>query len=106
MKPPREPWIALQLPERVAALLVLVPKEWPELEHYGMKPVGRGRALLFQASRPTMDRILDRCRYLLSWRREGRLVLPPGDRVQVERAVRRVTEALADHHTRNPELPK
>jgi hypothetical protein len=96
VKTARDPWLAAELSERVAALLQLTPEHWDELEHYGLTPRGRGNVLLFQASRATMARVLDRCRFLRHWVREGRMVLPPGDRVQVERAIAKL-ETLLDH---------
>jgi hypothetical protein len=100
VKPRREPWVAFFIPERVAALLELTPAKWGELEHFGLADRGRGRVLSGQASRPTLERGLDRCRYLRGWRREGVLVLPPGDRVQVERTIDRLEESLRRHYHR------
>lgn len=101
----REPWIALDLSERVAALAELVPETWGELEHFGLIPKGRGRSLLFQCSRPVLESILDRCRKLDAWRRDGALVLPDGDRLQVRRAIARIQSALDRHYLTQDAAP-
>jgi len=97
--PVSEPWIACRLPARVAELLDLGPTTWPDFDTYGLARRGRGGVLLFQCSRPTLELILDRCRFLASWTREDRRVLARGDRVQVERAIDRISQLLATHYT-------
>lgn len=93
-------WLAVRIPYVVAALLELDQVErWPELELYGIEQMGRGASVLFQAAPATMARVLERLHYLRGWKREGRHVLPRTDRIQVDRAIGRVTEAV-DRHTK------
>ncbi len=91
-------WLALALPERAATWLELTPSTWGGLEYFALAPRGRGRSALVHVAPPTARRMLDRARALVAERgRRGRRRVPPGDRIQLLRAIARLETALLLH---------